>query len=78
MNNLEIYNEVFVTSFKVSASQLDTLTYQSIAGWDSVGHLVMISSLEEAFNIVIDTEDIIDFLSYDKGKQILKKYSIEV
>ena len=31
------------------------------------------SGLEEAFNISIETDDIIDFSSYNKGKEILKK-----
>jgi hypothetical protein len=34
------------------------------------------SDLEDGFNISIDTDDIIDFSSFKKGIQILKKYKI--
>ena len=78
MNNLEKYNKVFIESFSVSENQLDTnLEYNSIETWDSVGHMGMISSLEEVFEIMLDTDDIIDFSSYNKGIEILKKYKIE-
>jgi len=78
MNNLDIYNKVFITSFKVKASQLDTLAYRSISGWDSIGHVIMISALEKAFEISFDAKDIIDFSSYNKGKEILRKYNIYI
>jgi acyl carrier protein len=46
--------------------------------WDSVGHMTLIATIEDAFEISMDTEDIIDFASYDKGREILSKYSVEV
>ena len=76
MTNLDIYNQVFIESFKVDPEKLDTLSYRSISGWDSVGHMALIAALEEAYNIMFDTNDIIDFSSYETGKQILKKYNI--
>ena len=36
----------------------------------------MIADLEEAFDITLDTDDIIDFSSYEKGIEILKKYDV--
>lgn len=54
------------------------LEYQSIREWDSVGHITLISELEDAFDIEIETEDVIDFSSYEKGKEILtNNYGIE-
>ena len=34
--------------------------------------MTLISELEDKFSISIDTDDIIDFSSYKKGKEILK------
>ncbi|HQN15272.1 MAG TPA: acyl carrier protein [Bacteroidales bacterium] len=76
MTNIEKYNEAFIMSFQVDEPQLASLTYQSIPSWDSVGHMGLIAFLEEAFDIMMDTDDIIDFSSYEKGKEILKKYDI--
>ena len=50
----------------------------SIKQWDSVGHMSMIANLEEAFDIVFDMDDIIDFSSYKTGIEILKKYKINI
>ncbi len=75
--NIEKYNNVFCETFEVEFSVLSNLNYQDISLWDSVGHMTLISNLEEVFDIMIDTDDIIDFSSYEKGKEILIKYGIE-
>jgi len=79
MSNLEKYNQIFVECFEVEDSQLTSeLIYNSIEQWDSVGHMSMIAELEDVFDIMIDTEDVIDFSSYEKGKEILTKYEIVI
>ena len=72
------YDKVFVKSFKVKKDKLKKLKYNSIPQWDSVGHMSMIGSLEEAFNITLEMDDIIDFSSFKTGIKILKKYKIKV
>ena len=76
MNNLEKFNNVFIDNLQVTKQELPGLTYQSTQLWDSVGHMGLIAALEEEFDIMIDTDDIIDLSSYEKGKEILKKYDI--
>ena len=78
MTNLEKYNEAFISSLEVKKEALQGLTYLGIEAWDSVGHMNLIAALEEAFDIMMDTDDIIDLSSYEKGKEILKKYEIEL
>ena len=79
MENLEKYNKVFKECFSIGEAALGAaLVYQSIASWDSVGHMQMVAYLEESFGIVMDTEDIIDFSSYEKGKIILQKYGVQM
>jgi acyl carrier protein len=76
MVNIELYNKAFVNSFRLNTDQLEDLEYRSIPAWDSMGHMVLIAALEEAFNIILDTNDIIDFASYKNGKLILNKYNV--
>ena len=38
----------------------------------------LIAELEDSFDISMEMDDIIDFSSYEKGKEILKKYDIEI
>ena len=71
MTNLEKYNQAFIDNFEVTEDRLPGLKYQDVEAWDSVGHMGLIASLEEAFGIMMDTDDIIDFGSYEKGKEIL-------
>lgn len=78
MTNLEKYNQAFIDCFEVSVEQLEGLKYQDVSSWDSVGHMNLMAIIEEAFDIMMDTEDIIDFSSYEKGKEILKKYDVAI
>ncbi len=78
MTNLEKYKEAFMDAFDITEEQTIGLEYQSIGEWDSIGHMVMIASLEDVFDIMMDTDDIIDLSSFEKGKEILKKYDVEV
>ena len=78
MTNLEKYNNAFIECFEVELGKLAELEYQGIQEWDSVGHMSLIAAIEEAFDIMMDTDDIIDFSSYQKGKEILKKYDVEI
>ena len=76
MSNLETYNQIFIETFDVSEDILAGYKYQDTPSWDSVGHMTMIASLEDAFDIMMDTDDIIEFASWEKGKEILKKYDV--
>lgn len=78
MTNLENYNKAFTETFDISVDELAGLEYQSIQRWDSVGHMGLVAAIEDAFDIMMDTDDIIDLSSYEKGKEILKKYDVEV
>lgn len=77
MSNLEKYDNAFTESFEITKEQLSGLEYQAIQAWDSVGHMGLVAALEDAFDIMMDTDDIIDLSSYEKGKEILGKYDVE-
>ncbi len=73
MTNIEKYNNAFVNSLEITEDRLAGLKYQDIEAWDSVGHMTLVAAIEDAFDIMLDTDDIIDFNSYEKGKEILSK-----
>ena len=73
------YDEAFKVSFEIEDSQLGSgLKYESIQEWDSIGHMSLIAELEDKFDISMEMDDIIDFSSYDKGIELLKKYDINI
>lgn len=78
MSNLDKYFE----AYRIAIQQVDENTLESMkyrdAGWDSVAHMVLMSEIENAFDIMLDTDDVIDFSSFEKGKEILRKYGIEL
>ena len=78
MENKIKYNAAFMESFGIDESALESLEYESIVEWDSVGHMGLIAEIEEAFDIELEMDDVIDFGSYVKGKEILKKYNVEI
>ena len=79
MTNIEKYNLVFTSTLEITENQLEGLNYQSVELWDSVGHMTLVANLEDTFDIMMETDDIIDLSSYEKGLEILKeKYGVEL
>lgn len=78
MSNIKKYNGIFCETLQLSEEELVGLKYQSVELWDSVGHMSLVAALEDAFDIMMETDDIIDLSSYEKGIEILKeKYNVE-
>lgn len=78
MDNRAKYNKAFMESLDVTEDQLAGLSYQDVPAWDSVGHMGLISELEDAFDIQFETDDIVDFNSYEKGIELLAKYDVTI
>ena len=80
MENKIKYDTAFIESFDIDETKvvIKDLEYESIMEWDSVGHMGLIAGIEEAFGIELEMDDVIDFSSYVKGKEILKKYKVEI
>ena len=74
----EKYDQAFRTAFSIDDTIIIAdLKYESIPDWDSIGHMALIAELEDAFEISMEMDDIIDFSSYEKGMEILKKYNVD-
>lgn len=78
MSNQIKYTKAFIQALDITEDKLPGLTYQSIPTWDSVGHMQLIAALEDTFDIMMDTDDIIDLNSFEAGKEILKKYDVVI
>lgn len=79
MSNKQKYDSAFISVLDVNNETLnDTLVYNSIKTWDSVGHMQLMAAIEDAFDIMLETDDVIEFSSYTKGIELLKKYDIEI
>lgn len=67
----------FVEAFGLpEETEFEKLEYRGIEVWDSVGHMRLIAELEGTFDIMLETEDILDMSSFNKAKEILAKYDV--
>ncbi|WJG10574.1 acyl carrier protein [Aliiglaciecola sp. LCG003] len=78
MSHNETLRQTFSTSLGIELDAInDQLSYNSIPQWDSTAHMILIAELENQFNVMLDTDDIIDMSSVAKAKEILAKYDIQ-
>ena len=77
MENKEKYKDIIIKSLSINSDKFsENIKYNEIPEWDSIGHMTLMSGLEEGFGITMETDDIVDFSSFKKGLDILKKYKI--
>jgi acyl carrier protein len=77
MRNEERLKKIFSESLGVALNIVkDELQYNSIPEWDSIAHMALVAALESEFDIMMDTDDIIDMSSVRKAKEILEKYAV--
>lgn len=73
MNNKEKYQQIFEEIFNVDDSELNAeFNFKDIGTWDSFTHLTLISELEDAFDVMFESDDILHFGGYLNGIEILK------
>ena len=78
MSNKKKYRDIFIQSLSIDEKKFnEKIKYNEIPEWDSIGHMTLMSGLEEKFSISMDTDDIVDFSSFEKGMEILEKYGVK-
>ena len=77
MTNKEKYKKIFIEALSIESFD-EKIKYNDISEWDSIGHMTLMAALEEGFSISMETDDIVDFSSFKKGIEILKKYKVQI
>lgn len=78
MNNEQKLREIFAESLGIELSQVtDELAYNSIPDWDSIAHMALISEIDDVFDTMLDTDDVLDMSTFAKAKEILTKYDVQ-
>ena len=78
MTNKETYTKTFIEALSIEKNEFkETIKYNDIEEWDSIGHMTLRSALEDVFKISIETDDIIEFSSYNEGIKILKNIKLK-
>ena len=69
--------EVVARIFSLDPSEVtDRSSKETIAEWDSMGHLSLITGLEEEFKVSIAIADAMEMTSVQHIKRILKDYGV--
>tara|TARA_B110001450_G_C17512111_1_gene436854 strand:- start:88 stop:315 length:228 start_codon:yes stop_codon:yes gene_type:complete len=69
----EILKNVFCDTFQINKNDFNTdLSMGDIISWDSLGHLTIITAVEEEFEVFFNNDEIIKLKSYTDFVNILK------
>ncbi|MGA8415364.1 MAG: acyl carrier protein [Candidatus Dormiibacterota bacterium] len=52
------------------------LAYRGIPEWDSVAHMQVVAEIEDAFDIMLEIDDVVAMSSFEVAKEILTKYGV--
>ncbi len=52
-------------------TDVDALTYRSVPQWDSVAHMALIARLESRFDLMLETDEVLDLSSFARCREIL-------
>ncbi len=79
MNTTQTLQDIIAAALSIPANEVtDDLSYQSIPEWDSVSHIYLITELEAAFSITIDTDEVLEMSSVEKVKETLRKHNVNI
>lgn len=74
-DQLEILRQTFRDTFGLGAETgVEDMAYQGIAAWDSVGHMRLVAALETAFDLMLDTDEVIGLSDFAKAQEIVGRY----
>lgn len=75
---VEKYNAVFEKVFSMAEEPVENMSYFKTRGWDSMGHMILMTEIENVFDVELSDDDMMQFYSYGEGIRILKKYCSEM
>lgn len=78
MKTEDTLKAAFVEGLGLSPESVEwcSLTYRGIPQWDSVAHMQLVAEVEDAFDIMLDVDDVIGMSSFEVAKEILTKYGV--
>jgi acyl carrier protein len=79
MSNIDRLREAFRSALGLPDDyDVDALEYRGIDQWDSLAHMALIAEIEDAFDVMIDTDEVIDLSSFGKAVEILGKHDVDL
>ena len=77
MNTIQKLHDCFRQALALPVgTAIEGLAYQDHPSWDSVAHMRLIAAIETAFDLMLDTDEILEMSSYDKTVELLARHDI--
>ena len=70
---------VFITELDLGDDvniDVEKLKYRDIEQWDSVGHMALVAAIEEEFDVMLDTDQVIDMSSFEVALAMLEAMGV--
>lgn len=78
MIEIDRLRKVFRSALELPGDyDVDGLEYRAIEKWDSLAHMSLVAAIEDEFDVMIDTDDVIDMSSFTKAREILGKHGVD-
>ena len=78
MSNIEKLKDAFVEGLEIPMEEVETATMEGIDKWDSIGQMSLVAIIEDAFEIELEPDEVMQFTSFEAGKEILKNHNIDL
>ena len=78
MSNIEKFKGAFVEGLEIPMEEVETATMEGVDKWDSIGQMSLVAIIEDAFGIEFEPDEVMQFTSFEAGKEILKNHNIEL
>ena len=54
--------------------EVESLKYRDLPAWNSVGHMQLVAAIESAFDLMLDTEEIIAMSSFAEAERTVDRH----
>ena len=78
MGNIEKLKDAFVEGLEIPKEEVEGATMEGVDKWDSIGQMSLVAIIEDAFGIEFEPNEVMQFTSFEAGKEILKNHGIEI
>ncbi|WPE19144.1 acyl carrier protein [Shinella zoogloeoides] len=75
MNTQSRVLKTFIRAFDLEEPvETSELAYLEYPEWTSVGHMTLVAALEEEFDAMLETREILSMSNFDKAVEIMSRY----
>lgn len=59
-------------------TEIPGLAYRAVSQWDSVGHMALVAAIEGEFDVMLETDQVIDMSSFERACEILASHGVDI